>query len=1402
MISMSGAASAAYYCGGGGIASGKESYYLDAVTDGEPPGRWSGRLAERHGLTGEVTEEDLARLLGDFEAPDGTRLGSVPRNYRTVEQRVAEFVESNPGVLPEEVESVRARAENDVRSSKVAYDLTLSVPKSVSAAHTAVWRAELEAERSGDAVRAEEFRTLRTGIEQAVETANTAAMEHVSTLTRTRAGAHGRAGVAGRWVPAPELAVASFLQHTSRSIDPQLHVHNVMFARAGDVEGKVRAIDSADLRDQRKAYSAVSERVLAEEMARLGFPMPVRPDGLSREVVGVPDEVCALFSSRRQAISARLAVLVEAAEQRLNRPLTPLETSRLAQQVTLFTRAAKTHDGETFEQMLDRWQQSVRDEVGAGLVPLAQRLLVAHQAHTAAMAAGETVPVDFSEQAVLAQAVQACAEKSPAWGRAELMLEIERALPLTGLPSDQAQELLSCLADAALAQSDVVQVAGIDAHPAPADLVGDGVTYVRPSAQKWAAPVTLEAEDLIRRAAIERGAHHLPRAAVTAWLDEHYPTITPEQRAVVEGLASSDARLAQVVAAAGTGKSFTSGALAGAWATLSEGGRVQGLTVSEIAAQVLRGDGLEISRNLAAWLAAQDRIAAGRALPVDEAVRVRPTDVLLVDEASMVATAQLDRVRQIAQDAGARVVLVGDPQQLAAVEAGGALSLLDGRAETYTLTEVRRFEHAWEAAASLRLRQGDLTALEEYDRHGRIVDAPTLDDAVTEAAKRTAADLLAGREAIAVAGTNELAARIATAVRDELVTAGRVEADGIHLPLDGTTAAVGDQVMTRQIDRRIDVLNRQRWTVAETGENGGLRVVNAHGEVRDLPPEYVAQHVQSGYAGTGYAVQGVTVDRGVSVHDGGGDLASLYVPGTRGRQRNTFVVALKAEPGADAAGPAMGEDAAPSGRSVLAQAARRELDNLAARVQAEQDAAWNASMSTLAGRLEDVTHLATLDRLARDLGQLQAEGVLDPLDRARLCADQSLGHLARVLRASEQCGHDVYEVLRDAVLDRELDTATSVAQVLASRIERSGVIDAATSRAAPERLPVHWQAHYDGLQEAARERARVLGSEVAQDPPPWATLSLGAVPDDPIQRLEWEARAGAVAAYREAKGWDDAETALLGPGQRTETEARALYLEAWEALGRPEAGRFEATLTDGQLRTRVAAWEREQTWAPPHADRAMRQAELDTDAASTEATLARATGDTERADALDAEAERRAAVARAADAIAEGRAAWAQNVAWTRAAAEAAAEELTRRGLTPGAEPDRVTPEEWLAAERAAREADDAHRSITENDLADERNDEAAGPGSDAGTDPAGQQGWPYIAVPTAPDEVELDVYVHAAERAVDLVTDRASEDMANQDRDHALTEHDLGLDTGHDPASQASETSDWDAAVTAPGAE
>lgn len=103
---------------------------------------------------------------------------------------------------------------------------------------------------------------------------------------------------------------------------------------------------------------------------------------------------------------------------------------------------------------------------------------------------------------------------------------------------------------------------------------------------------------------------------------------------------------------------------------------------------------------------------------------------------------------------------------------------------------------------------------------------------------------------------------------------------------------------------------------------------------------------------------------------------------------------------------------------------------------------------------------------------------------------------------------------------------------------------------------------------------------MAEDRPQWAIEALGRVPEDADDRRAWAERAGVVAAHRELTDHGDPDVALPGPPKHGQIEAYASRRAAWRALGRDEAARAEAEMSDGQLRARVRAYEREQTWAP------------------------------------------------------------------------------------------------------------------------------------------------------------------------------------------------------------------------------
>ncbi len=146
------------------------------------------------------------------------------------------------------------------------------------------------------------------------------------------------------------------------------------------------------------------------------------------------------------------------------------------------------------------------------------------------------------------------------------------------------------------------------------------------------------------------------------------------------------------------------------------------------------------------------------------------------------------------QAAGAKLLLVGDPRQLGAIGPGGALSDVAEHGIVHQLAEVRRFANDWEGPASLRLRDGDVTVLDEYAKHGRLVDGGTAEQAEAAAARAWLADSLAGKESLLMVGTNAAAARVSAQLRAELVALGRVEEHGVELGMpdwEGVTAGVG-----------------------------------------------------------------------------------------------------------------------------------------------------------------------------------------------------------------------------------------------------------------------------------------------------------------------------------------------------------------------------------------------------------------------------------------------------------------------------------------------------------------------------------------------------------------------------------------------------------------------------------
>jgi hypothetical protein len=291
--------------------------------------------------------------------------------------------------------------------------------------------------------------------------------------------------------------------------------------------------------------------------------------------------------------------------------------------------------------------------------------------------------------------------------------------------------------------------------------------------------------------------------------------------------------------------------------------------------------------------------------PPDPAYRLTAGTTLVLDETGMLSTPALHGLVEFAEANRWRVVLVGDPRQLQAVGRGGMFDELCATGRVDTLEHLHRFQHRWEANASLRLRAGDPRALDHYELFGRI-HAGTFHTHVGEIAERWIDLTTQGRTVGIVASTNEHVDHLNRAVQYTRRLEGQLGPPSTPIAA-GETAYVGDVVMTRRNDRRLatdtgePVRNRETWTVAAIHPDGGLTLDRHNGSGAVVVPiEYVRDHVRLGYAATEHGWQADTVDVSLAVTTPATSRRGLYVAATRGREENHLHVVTETNDPADA----------------------------------------------------------------------------------------------------------------------------------------------------------------------------------------------------------------------------------------------------------------------------------------------------------------------------------------------------------------------------------------------------------------------------------------------------------------------------------------------------------------------
>ena len=300
-------------------------------------------------------------------------------------------------------------------------------------------------------------------------------------------------------------------------------------------------------------------------------------------------------------------------------------------------------------------------------------------------------------------------------------------------------------------------------------------------------------------------------------------TLDEGQRALVLGFAADPRRIVVGIGPAGAGKTTAMRAVAEAWRTT--GRRVVPLAPSAAAAEVLATELDCRAENLHKFQHAHTDDQS-----VDDAwFTLQPGDLVLIDEAGMAGTRKLDWVVRYARERGAVVRLLGDPSQMSAVEAGGALRLLVNDVGAVQLNHLHRFTDPDEAKATLQLREGRAEALDFYFARDRVAHG-TSEAMLEDSYEAWAADTRQGRTSLLIASASRDVSALNARARLERIDAGDVSADGVELH-DGNRAGVGDRIVTRVNNRSLTtrggrdfVKNGDIWTVEERHRDGDLTV--------------------------------------------------------------------------------------------------------------------------------------------------------------------------------------------------------------------------------------------------------------------------------------------------------------------------------------------------------------------------------------------------------------------------------------------------------------------------------------------------------------------------------------------------------------------------------------------------
>jgi conjugative relaxase-like TrwC/TraI family protein len=1122
---------------------------------GTPPGFWlgSGLAGLGNGELGTgavVTEGQLRLLLGAGRDPvTGEPLGKPWLKFTSATDRINSRVRALPAGLggAERAEAITLieGEENgrDRRRAVAGFDYTFSVPKSVST----LW-------------------AVADGATQAriVEAHHVAVAEVMDLLERdvamTRIGVDAGAGSVAQ-VEVRGVVATAFDHYDSRSSDPQLHTHVVVANKVqGAHDGKWRTLDGRPMHAAVVALSEHYNAILADHLTRtLGLDWETRDRGERRnpafEIVGVPDELIAEFSSRSRDIATATDALIEDFIAQHGRRPSPKVILKLRTQATLTTRPQKSV--HSLADLTTGWRARADTLLRQDSAAWAGRLIAGGERPP--LLDAEDLPRDRLE-GLGRSVVDVVGQKRSTWRRWNLHAEASRQLMGYRFASTTDREaVVGVVVD--VAERGSIRITPPELATSPLGFQRpDGSSVLRPKhGTLFTSTALLEAEDRLLQLAHTTTSPRAASVTVATMVGKRAPNgalLSADQTDAIAQIVGSGRVVDVLVGPAGAGKTTTLGVLRNVWEADHGKGSVIGLAPSAAAAQVLADDLGIGTDNTAKWVHAHTH----------DGWVLQAGQLLIVDEASLAGTFTLDTIVTHAAEVGAKVLLVGDWAQLSAVDSGGAFGMIArDLAPAPELSDVRRFRNEWEKNATLGLRVGDITTIDTYEEHGRVVGGG-LETVLDAAYTAWRADVKAGRVSVMIAETTETVRSLNERARLDRINTGQVAAVGAVGLHDETEASRGDLVITRKNNRTLTagsgwVKNGDRWTITATHPDGSITVRRAGkrpGGRLCLPAGYVAEHVELVYAVTAYRAQGSTVDTAHTlVHSSQMTRETFYVAMTRGRDSNSCYVAT------DQAHLEEHQQVPDqvTARTILTGVLRHEGAQKSAHetITTELDV-W-AGISQLAAEYDTIAGTAQHGRWVALLG---GSGLTAQQTR-QVVEVESFGPLTSELRRAEAHHHNLPSLLPRLVAARTLDDADDIGAILRHRLRKATLRRSGRSHGQPAPrliaglIPEATGEMTDEMRTALRQRQQLiehraitLAETAVQAGESWTT-PLGQPPTAPRQQRQWLQQVRVIAAYRDR--YHITGTEPLGPeagdaNQRLDAERARIAFRTAQRLSR------------------------------------------------------------------------------------------------------------------------------------------------------------------------------------------------------------------------------------------------------------